>query len=294
MHDKNSWLRRPRAAGRDCKVKNTGRAAGKSCWSRWRRHLSARGRCCRSVAAKRAPSASYRSAQAKRTAIVRVIIGKTEDVRTDTNFVDIVARRSRNCRRQSADRPFAVNPRPQKRHDARFHLRRGQEADRRVRRRGGRLTPRCSPPPPTLAQRFPYAKQKVTAVNGRIMLTGTLARRRNARRGCAGGEGIRLRSHQFGAGVGAAASHAGSALRRSQPPGFPRELGIQWNVFGQQHLANIGNRTPAGSFRSPTPAASLFYAAGRHRSAARTSRPGPSRSRRSRSPACCRAPRRSA
>ena len=74
---------------------------------------------------------------AKRTATVTVYIGKSEDVRTDTSFVEHHRRRSRGGRRQSADRPLALDPRQEERHHARVGLRRRQEADRRVRRRGG-------------------------------------------------------------------------------------------------------------------------------------------------------------
>ena len=33
-----------------------------------------------------------------------------------------------------------------------------------------------------------------------------------------------------------------------------RELGVQWNLFGQRKLANIGNRSRRAGCRSPTPA----------------------------------------
>jgi hypothetical protein len=56
-----------------------------------------------------------------RTAMVLVPIGKSQDVHTES------------CRRQSADRPCAVDPRKEDRHDPRFGLRRRKEAGRHLR-----------------------------------------------------------------------------------------------------------------------------------------------------------------
>ena len=53
-----------------------------------------------------------------------------------------------------------------------------------------------------------------------------------------------------------------------------RDLGVQWNVFGQRTLANIGNRTPSDQVpvtNSNPNARQPLFPAGRLRTAARTS-----------------------
>ncbi len=75
--------------------------------------------------------------QAKRTATVSVYIGKTEDVRTDTSFVELQVGDPEVADVNPLTDRLAVHSRPEERHDARVGLCRRQEADRRVRRRGG-------------------------------------------------------------------------------------------------------------------------------------------------------------
>ena len=71
-----------------------------------------------------------------RTVTVNVTVGKSEDIRTDQSLRRHHGRRSGRRRRQSADRPCAVDPRQEDRHHAGHGLRPGQEAGRHLRRRG--------------------------------------------------------------------------------------------------------------------------------------------------------------
>ncbi len=141
-----------------------------------------------------------------------------------------------------------------------------------------------------IRRRFPHAGLKVTAVNGRIMLSGT------APDGPTVDKAVMI-AKQFGPDV----INSVSVLQPQQvmlevrfveaTRTAGRDLGVQWNVFGQHDLANIGNRTPTPSGHQPT--RHSLFAAGRPvalRMSARCARHLAAGS----WPACCRAPRRSA
>ena len=147
-----------------------------------------------------------------------------------------------------------------------------------------------------IRKRFPHAKLRVTAVNGRIMLSGTSPDGADARPRGDDRQAVRPGRHQHRRGAGAAAGHAGGALHRGDPPGRAASSACSGTAFGSATLANIGNRVPAAQLP-------VTNTGGRHvsRSRASTRRRRPtssstarSRSRRSRSRACCPAPRRSA
>jgi len=177
----------------------------------------------------------------KRTATVPVYVGKSEDVRTDTSFAEIVI----------GDPEVAdVNPLT----DRSLSILGKKIGTSRVSVYGEgkkligvfdvEVRYDTSMLASELRRRFPYAKFKVTAVNSRILLSGT------APDGPTVDKAVML-AKAFGPDVI-------NSVSVSQPQQVvlevrfveasrqaSRELGMQWNVFGQNTLANIGNRLPA-------------------------------------------------
>ena len=177
----------------------------------------------------------------KRTATVPVYVGKSEDVRTDTSFAEIVI----------GDPEVAdVNPLT----DRSLSILGKKIGTSRVSVYGEgkkligvfdvEVRYDTSMLASELRRRFPYAKFKVTAVNSRILLSGT------APDGPTVDKAVML-AKAFGPDVI-------NSVSVSQPQQVvlevrfveasrqaSRELGVQWNVFGQNTLANIGNRLPA-------------------------------------------------
>lgn len=195
----------------------------------------------------------------KRTVMVAVSIGKTEDVRTDTSFVDL----------QVGDPEVAdVNPLTDKsltilgRKSGTTRVTAYGENKKLIGVFDVEVSHDTSMVASTLAKRFPYAKLKVASVNGRIMLSGTTP------------DAVTLDkavtiARQFGPDVI-------NSVQVLQPQQVMlevrfieanrqagRELGVQWNSFSQsgRFLGNVGNRvdadqlplTPAGDnvFKNP-------------------------------------------
>ena len=176
----------------------------------------------------------------KRTATVPVYVGKSEDVRTDTSFAEIVI----------GDPEVAdVNPLT----DRSLSILGKKIGTSRVSVYGEgkkligvfdvEVRYDTSMLSSELRRRFPYAKFKVTAINSRILLSGT------APDGPTVDKAVML-AKAFGPDVI-------NSVSVSQPQQVvlevrfveasrqaSRELGVQWNVFGQNTLANIGNRLP--------------------------------------------------
>jgi len=196
---------------------------------------------------------------AKRTATVSVNIGKTEDVRTDQSFVDL----------QVGDPEVAdVNPLTDKsltilgRKSGTTRVTAYGENKKLIGVFDVEVTHDTTMVASTLAKRFPYAKIKVTSVNGRIMLTGSSP------------DAVTLDkavtiARQFGPDVI-------NSVQVMQPQQVMlevrfieanrqagRELGVQWNSFSKsgRFLGNVGDRidsdklpwTPAGNntFKNP-------------------------------------------
>ena len=196
---------------------------------------------------------------AKRTVMVGVNIGKTEDVRTDTSFVDL----------QVGDPEIAdVNPLTDKslsilgRKNGTTRVTAYGENKKLIGVFDVEVSHDTSMLASTLSKRFPYAKLKVASVNGRIMLSGTSP------------DAVTLDkavtiARQFGPDVI-------NSVQVLQPQQVMlevrfieanreagRELGVQWNTFSQsgRFLGNVGNRldsnnlpwTPAGNntFKNP-------------------------------------------
>jgi pilus assembly protein CpaC len=177
---------------------------------------------------------------AKRTATVSVYIGKSEDVRTDTSFVEVTV----------GDAEIAdVNPLT----DRAISILGKKNGTTRVSVYGeGKkligvfdvdVVQDTSLLQNELRRRFPHAGLKVSAVNGRIMLSGTAP------------DGPTLEkavviARQFGTDV----INSVVVLQPQQVMlevrfieanrQAGRELGVQWNRFGDHSIINIGNRLP--------------------------------------------------
>jgi pilus assembly protein CpaC len=177
---------------------------------------------------------------AKRTATVTVYIGKSEDVRTDTSFVDITV----------GDPDVAdVNPLT----DRALSILGKKNGTTRVSvyAEGKKLIGvfdveviyDTSLLQTEIRRRFPHAGLRVSAVNGRIMLSGT------APDGPTVDKAVQI-AKQFGPEV----INSVQVLQPQQvmlevrfveaTRQAGRELGVQWNVFNKNINANIGNNTP--------------------------------------------------
>jgi pilus assembly protein CpaC len=191
---------------------------------------------------------------ASRTATVTVYIGKSEDVRTDSSFVDITV----------GDPEVAdVNPLT----DRSLSILGKKNGTTRVSvyAEGKKLIGvfdvevvyDTSLLQAEIKRRFPHANLKVSAVNGRIMISGT------APDGPTVDKAVQI-AKQFGPEVI-------NSVQVSQPQQVMlevrfveatreagRELGVQWNVFGNNYLANIGNRTPAAQLPVTNTGGGLF------------------------------------
>jgi pilus assembly protein CpaC len=178
---------------------------------------------------------------AKRTATVSVYIGKSEDVRTDTSFVEVTV----------GDPEVAdVNPLT----DRAISILGKKNGTTRVSvyAEGKKLIGvfdvdvvfDTSQLQTELRRRFPHAGFRTTAVNGRIMLSGT------APDGPTVDKAVQI-AKQFGPDV----INTVSVMQPQQVMlevrfieanrQASRELGLQWNRFGDHSIVNSGNRLPA-------------------------------------------------
>jgi pilus assembly protein CpaC len=187
---------------------------------------------------------------AKRTAMVTVYIGKSEDVRTDQSFVEITV----------GDPEVAdVNPLTDRslsilgKKNGTTRVSAYAEGKKLIGVFDVEVVFDTSQLQTEIRRRFPHAGLKVTAVNGRIMLSGT------APDGPTVDKAVMI-AKQFGPDV----INSISVLQPQQvmlevrfveaTRTAGRDLGVQWNVFGQNGLANVGNRNTNsgdGVFASP-------------------------------------------
>ena len=180
-------------------------------------------------------------AQAKRTATITVYIGKSEDVRTETSFVELTV----------GDPEVAdVNPLTDRslsilgKKNGTTRVSAYAEGKKLIGVFDVEVIYDTSLINTEIHRRFPYAKLRVTAVNGRLMLSGT------APDGPTVDKAVTI-AKQFGPDV----INTVEVLSPQQVMlevrfieanrNAGRDLGVQWNVFGQHNLANIGNRTAA-------------------------------------------------
>jgi pilus assembly protein CpaC len=178
---------------------------------------------------------------AKRTATVTVYIGKSEDVRTDQSFVELTV----------GDPEVAdVNPMTDRslsilgKKNGTTRVSAYAEGKKLIGVFDVEVVFDTSQLQTEIRRRFPHAGLKVSAVNGRIMLSGT------APDGPTVDKAV-LIAKQFGPDV----INSISVLQPQQvmlevrfveaTRQAGRDLGVQWNVFGQRNLANIGNRAPS-------------------------------------------------
>ena len=176
----------------------------------------------------------------KRTATLQVFIGKSEDVRTDTSFVDIVV-----------GDPLVADVNPLTDRTLSILGKRNGTTRVSVYAEGKKLIGVFDVEvvfDTTLIQseirkRFPNANLRISAVNGRIMISGTSPDAPTLDRAV-------TIAKQFGPDVINTVEVLAPQqvmlevrfIEATRQAG--RELGVQWNYFGQRHLANIGNRTP--------------------------------------------------
>src|SRR5258707_1471700 len=179
-------------------------------------------------------------AQAKRTATITVYIGKSEDIRTETSFVELTV---------GDPEVAAVNPLTDRslsilgKKNGTTRVMAYAEGKKLIGVFDVEVVYDTSLVNTEIQRRFPYAKLRVTAVNGRLMLTGT------APDGPTADKAVTI-AKQFGQDVINSVEVLSPQqvmlevrfVEANRTAG--RELGVQWNVFGSHNLANIGNRTP--------------------------------------------------
>ena len=194
---------------------------------------------------------SIQITQAKRTATVTVYVGKSEDVRTESSFVELTV----------GDPEIAdVNPLTDRslsilgKKNGTTRVSAYAEGKKLIGVFDVEVVFDTSLLQHEIRRRFPHASLRVAAVNGRIMLSGT------APDGPTVDKAVSI-AKQFGSEVINAIDVASPQqvmlevrfIEATRNAG--RDLGVQWNVFGQNNVANIGNRNTnsgSGVFASPT------------------------------------------
>jgi pilus assembly protein CpaC len=194
----------------------------------------------------------------KRTATVGVIIGKSQDVRTDASFADItVGDPDIADVHPLTDRTLSILGR--KSGTTRVSV---YAADKKpIGVFDVEVTYDTSVLAAELARRFPHSKIKVSSVNGRIMLSGTAVDAVTV------DKAVTI-ARQFGADI----INTVSVLAPQQvmlevrfieaTREASRELGVQWNLFSRKMTANIGSRQPAVALPIPAPTSSSEIPAG--------------------------------
>lgn len=191
---------------------------------------------------------------AKKTATVDVYIGKSEDVRTNTSFVEInVGDPEVADVNPLTDRALSILGK--KNGTTRVSV--YAEGKKLIGVFDVQVVYDTSLLNSEIQRRFPHAHFKVTAVNGRIMLSGT------APDGPTVDKAV-LIAKQFGPDVINTVNVLSPQqvmlevrfVEATRQAG--RDLGVQWNVFGQHNLANIGNRRPASQLPITNTGQSLF------------------------------------
>lgn len=182
-------------------------------------------------------------AGATRTAMVIVPIGKSQDVRTDTSFVDV-----------NVGDPEVADVNPLTDHTLSILGKKIGTTRVSVYSENKRLIgifdvevsydiTRLSN---ELRRRFPSSRIEASSVNGRIMLSGLVADAATL------DKAVTI-ARQFGPEIINSVSVASPQqvmlevrfIEISRTAS--RELGVQWNRFGGHSLANIGSRTPSGN-----------------------------------------------
>jgi pilus assembly protein CpaC len=197
---------------------------------------------------------SIQIGQAKRTATVTVYIGKTEDVRTDTSFVEL----------QVGDPEVAdVNPLTDRslsilgKKNGTTRVSAYAEGKKLIGVFDVEVAYDTSLVNTEIQRRFPNARLRVTSVNGRLLLSGT------APDGPTADKAMNI-AKQFGSDVINTIEVLSPQqvmlevrfVEANRTAG--RDLGVQWNVFGSRNLMNIGNRTPTNQLPVTNTGGGLF------------------------------------
>jgi pilus assembly protein CpaC len=177
----------------------------------------------------------------KRTATVQVFIGKSEDVRTDTSFVEITVGDPEVADvHPLTDRALSILGK--KNGTTRVSV--YAEGKKLIGVFDVEVVYDTSLIQSEINRRFPYAKVKVTSVNGRIMISGETPDGPTLDR-------IVQIARQFGPDIINTVQVSSpqqvmlevrfvEATRQAS-----RELGVQWNRVGDSSLVNIGDRVAA-------------------------------------------------
>jgi pilus assembly protein CpaC len=177
------------------------------------------------------------------TAMVTVTIGKSQDVRTDNSFVDV-----------TIGDPDVADVNPLTDHTLSILGKKIGTTRVSVYAEGKKLigifdvevSYDITRLTNELARRFPGSHLRASSVNGRIMLSGEVADAATL------DQAVTI-ARQFGPEIINSVSVMSPQqvmlevrfVELSRTAG--RELGVQWNRFGGNSLANIGDRTPAGA-----------------------------------------------
>lgn len=178
-----------------------------------------------------------------RTAMVTVTIGKSQDVRTETNFVDVMV-----------GDPEIADVNPLTDHTLSILGKKIGTTRVSVYSEGKKLigifdvevSYDISRLTNELRRRFPDSHLKASSVNGRVMLSGEVADAATL------DKAVTI-ARQFGPEIINSVSVMSPQqvmlevrfIEISRTAG--RELGVQWNRFGGNSIANIGNRTSASN-----------------------------------------------
>jgi pilus assembly protein CpaC len=180
---------------------------------------------------------------AKKTALLTVAVGKTEDVRTDASFVDLVVGDPEIADvAPLTDRSLSILGRK----SGTTRVSAYAEGKKLIGVFDVEVTHDTSMISAAIARRFPHEKIKVTSVNGRLMLSG------NVNDAVTVDKAMTL-ARQFGPEVinsmGVASPQQVMLEVRFIEVNrkASREFGVQWNGFSNngKFLGNIGNRTEA-------------------------------------------------
>src|SRR5664279_505862 len=179
---------------------------------------------------------------ANRTAMVTVTIGKSQDVRTDTSFVDV-----------TVGDPDVADVNPLTDHTLSILAKKIGTTRVQVYSEGKKLigifdvevSYDITRLTNELKRRFAGAHLQASSVNGRIMLSGEVADAATL------DKAVTI-ARQFGPEI----INSVSVMSPQQvmlevrfieiSRTASRELGVQWNRFGGNSIANIGNQVPAG------------------------------------------------
>ena len=180
---------------------------------------------------------------ANRTAMVTVTIGKSQDVRTDTSFVDV-----------TVGDPEVADVNPLTDHTLSILAKKIGTTRVQVYSEGKKLigifdvevSYDITRLTNELRRRFPSSSLKASTVNGRIMLGGEVADAATL------DKAVTI-ARQFGPDIINSVSVSSPQqvmlevrfIEISRTAG--RELGVQWNRAGDHSIANIGNRTAASN-----------------------------------------------